>query len=58
MLVVVTPDILSLSALIKMTSEEVQLPSQSALSAPAPLPAHSQTPAPTESDDADDLMLR
>jgi len=41
-----------------MTSEEVQLPSQSALSAPAPLPAHSQTPAPTESDDADDLMLR
>lgn len=45
-----------------MSSEEAQLPSQSALSASlpcsAPPPAHSETPAPTESDDTDDLMLR
>ena len=52
----------------KMSSEEPQQPSQSALSASlttcsqssvlAPPPAHSETSAPTESDDTDDLMLR
>ena len=72
---------LSCSVNFKMSAEEVQLPSQSALSAlPLATPgagaganigpnlgptsvhsAHSvqsETPAPTESDETDDLMLR
>jgi len=38
-----------------MSSEEVQLPTQSALAPPS---TKSETPAPTESDETDDLMLR